>query len=143
VPRIRESDVDLPDFVPPLQTFFTVPGTHNARAEGNATAALTGLDVYASDAIPGWNPSLLVASLVSGVIYRIPLDAIDKPPLTYFKAQDRYRDMAISADGLSIYVVTTSGGRTLTATGQTTPELAHPGSLLEFRYTGTEKRTGN
>ena len=139
VPRIRESDVDLPDFVPPLATFFTVPSSHNARAEGNATAALTGLDVYASDAIPGWNPSLLVASLVSGVIYRIPLDAIDAPPLTYFKGQDRYRDIAVSPDGRSIYVLTTSGGRTLTATGQMTPELAHPGSLLEFRYTGTGK----
>jgi PQQ-dependent dehydrogenase (s-GDH family) len=136
VPRIRESDVDLPDFVPPLKTFFTVASSHNARAEGNATAALTGLDVYASDAIPGWNPSLLVASLVSGVIYRIPLDATDAPPLTYFKAQDRYRDIAVSPDGRSIFVVTTSGGRTLTATGQMTPELSHPGALLEFRYTG-------
>ena len=139
MPRIRESDVDLPDFVPPLATFFTVPGSHNARTEGNATAALTGLDVYASDAIPGWNPSLLVASLVSGVIYRIPLDATDAPPLTYFKGQDRYRDIAVSPDGRSIYVVTTSGGRTLTATGQMTPELSHPGALLEFRYTGTGK----
>ncbi len=140
VPRMLESDVDLPDFVPPLKTFFTVPSSHNARAEGNATAALTGLDVYASDAIPGWNPSLLVASLVSGVIYRIPLGADDATPLTYFKAQDRYRDIAVSPDGRSIYVLTTSGGRTLTATGQMTPELAHPGSLLEFRYAGAAQR---
>jgi PQQ-dependent dehydrogenase (s-GDH family) len=137
VPQIRESDVDLPDFVPPLQTFFTVPSTHNSRASGNATAALTGLDVYASDAIPGWNPSLLVASMVSGTVFRIPLDAIDAPPLTYFKAEDRYRDLAISPDGLKIYVLTTSGGRTLTATGETTATLAHPGSVLEFRYAGT------
>ena len=141
VPRIRESEVKLPDFVPPLKTFFTVPSSHDARAAGNATAALTGLDVYASNAIPGWNPSLLVASLVSGVIYRIPLDAIDEPPLTYFKAEDRYRDIAISPDGLRIYVLTTSGGRTLTATGQTTPNLAHPGSLLEFRYAGPRTAT--
>jgi len=148
VPRVRESDVDLPDFEPPLMSFFTVPSTHNARASGNATAALTGLDVYSSDAIPGWNPSILVASLVSGTIFRIPLDPvglgdqvtsggeIGEQPLTYFKAEDRYRDLAISPDGLKIYAITTSYGRTLTATGETTPNLANPGALLEFTYLG-------
>lgn len=137
VPKIRESEVDLPDFVPPLKTFFTVPSTHDVRRSGNATAALSGLDVYASPGIPGWNPSILVTSLMSGTVYRIPLDAIDEPPLTYFKAQNRYRDLAISPDGLRIYVVTTSLGRTLTATGETTADLEHPGSLLEFTYVGT------
>jgi len=138
VPQIRESDVDLADFEPPLKTFFTVPSTHDSRASGNATAALTGLDVYAADAIPGWNPSILVASLVSGTIFRIPLNAPDTEPQTYFKAQDRYRDLAISADGLKIYAITASYGRTLTATGETTPELAHPGSLIEFTYRGNQ-----
>jgi PQQ-dependent dehydrogenase (s-GDH family) len=136
VPQIKESDVDLPDFVPPLKTFFTVPSTHDARASGNATAALTGLDVYTSDAIPGWNPSILVTSLVSGTVFRIPLDAVDAPPLTYFKAPNRYRDLAISSDGLSIYVLTASSGRSLTADGQMTPELEHRGALLEFTYVG-------
>jgi len=137
VPKIRESEVDLPDFVPPLKTFFTVPSTHDARASGNATAALSGLDVYASPGIPGWSPSILVTSLVSGTIFRIPLDAVDEPPLTYFKAPDRYRDVAISPDGLRIYAVTTSVGRALTEAGEMTPNLAHPGSLLEFTYTGS------
>ena len=136
VPRIRESEVSLPDFEPPLMTFFTVPSSHDSRAEGNATAALTGIDVYMSSAIPGWNPSLLVASLVSGTIYRIPLDATDEPPLTYFKSQNRYRDLAVSPDGERIYALTTSRGRTLTADGETTGELEDPGSLLEFRYVG-------
>jgi len=137
VPKIRESEVDLPDFVPPLKTFFTVPSTHDARASGNATAALSGLDVYASPGIPGWSPSILVTSLVSGTIFRIPLDAVGEPPLTYFKSQDRYRDLAISPDGLRIYAVTTNLGRALTATGEMTPDLAHPGSLLEFTYIGS------
>lgn len=141
VPQISESEVELPDFVPPLKTFFTVPSTHDARSSGNATAALTGLEVYASPGIPGWNPSILVASLVSGTIFRIPLDAVDEPPVTYFKAHDRYRDLAISPDGLRIYAVTTSYGRTLTAAGEITPNLTHPGSLLEFTYTGTNQES--
>jgi len=139
VPVTRESEVELADFVPPVATFFTVPSTHDVSVSGNATAALTGLDVYASDTIPGWNPSLLVASLVSGTVFRIPLDpetGAASAPLTYFKAEDRYRDLAISSDGRRIYAVTTVFGRTLTADGQMTATLAHPGALLEFTYVG-------
>jgi PQQ-dependent dehydrogenase (s-GDH family) len=140
VPRIKESDVDLADFAPPLKTFFTVSSAHDRRALGNATAALAGLDVYASPAIPGWNPSILVAGMMSGVIFRIPLHESSSSPLTYFKAQDRYRDLAVAPDGRRIYAVTAVYGRTLTATGEVTPNLAHPGALIEFTYTGTETR---
>jgi glucose/arabinose dehydrogenase len=135
----RESDVDVPDFAPPLATFFTVPSTHDTRVLGNATAALTGLDVYSSPAIPGWNPSILVASLVSGTIFRIPLDPATGEagePLTYFKTQNRYRDLAVASDGRRIYAVTAPSGRTLTAEGELVPRVAHPGALIEFTYVG-------
>jgi len=134
VPRTKESDVNLPDFTPPLKTFFTVPSTHDTRALGNATAALAGLDVYTSTAIPGWNPSILVAGMMSGTIFRFPLAGGAEPPLTYFKAQDRYRDLAISPDGRHIYAVTDAHGRVLTAAGEPTTEFEHPGALLEFTY---------
>jgi PQQ-dependent dehydrogenase (s-GDH family) len=137
VPITKESDVELPDFVPPLKTFFTVPSTYDPRVLGNATAALSGLEVYTSPAIPGWNPSILVASLTSGVIFRIPLGTIADPPITYFKAPDRYRDLAVSADGRRIYAITTVRGRTTTVTGELTSDLAHPGALLEFSYEDT------
>jgi PQQ-dependent dehydrogenase (s-GDH family) len=140
VPQTKESDANLPDFMPPLKTFFTVPSTHDTRTLGNATAALTGLDVYASPTIPGWSPSILVGGMVSGVIFRIPLSPSAAPPLTYFKAQDRYRDLAIAPDGRRIYAVTAVFGRTLTASGEMTATLAHPGALLEFTYTGTPGR---
>jgi glucose/arabinose dehydrogenase len=136
VPRTRETDVDLPDFAPPLMTFFTVPSTFDPAESGNATAALTGLDVYSSSAIPGWNPSLLVASMVSGVVFRIPLDPVPQRPLTYFRTQNRYRDLAIAPDGRRIFAVTTPYGRTLDAAGVLTGALENPGSLLEFTYTG-------
>jgi PQQ-dependent dehydrogenase (s-GDH family) len=140
VPRTKESDVDLADFSPPLKTFFTVPSTYDVRTLGNATAALAGLDVYASPAIPAWNPSILVAGMMSGTIFRIPLATPGAAPLTYFKAQDRYRDLAIAPDGRRIYVVTDPGRRTLTASGEPTAELAHPGALLEFTYAGSGSR---
>ena len=140
VPRTKESDARLRDFTPPLKTFFTVPSTHDTRALGNATAALAGLDVYTSTAIPGWNPSILVAGMMSGTIFRFPLAGGTEPPLTYFKAQDRYRDLAIAPDGRRIYAVTDAHGRVLTAAGEPTRTLAHPGALLEFVYTGSGSR---
>jgi PQQ-dependent dehydrogenase (s-GDH family) len=140
VPRIKESEVKLRDVVAPIGTFFTVPSTHDTRTLGNATAALAGLDVYSSPAIPGWNPSILVAGMMSGTIYRILLNTNGAEPQTYFKAQDRYRDLAISPDGRRIYAVTDARGRVLTAAGVPTAELAHPGALLEFTYTGTAAR---
>jgi PQQ-dependent dehydrogenase (s-GDH family) len=140
VPRTKESDVNLADFTPPLKTFFTVPTTHDTRALGNATAALAGLDVYTSAAIPGWNPSILVAGMMSGTIFRFPLAGGTEPPLTYFKAQDRYRDLAISPDGIRIYAVTDAHGRVLTAAGEPTADLAHAGALLEFTYAGAAGR---
>jgi PQQ-dependent dehydrogenase (s-GDH family) len=136
VPQTKESDANLADFTPPLKTFFTVPSTHDTRALGNATAALAGLDVYTSTAIPGWGPSILVAGMMSGTIFRFPLSGGTEPPQTYFKAQDRYRDLAISPDGRRIYAVTDAHGRVLTATGEPTAELTHAGALLEFTYAG-------
>jgi glucose/arabinose dehydrogenase len=117
-----------------------VASTHDTRTLGNATAALAGLDVYTSTAIPGWNASILVAGMMSGTIFRFPLTGGTAPPLTYFKAQDRYRDLAISPDGRRIYAVTDAHGRVLTADGEPTPALAHPGALLEFTYTGSTSR---
>jgi PQQ-dependent dehydrogenase (s-GDH family) len=136
VPRIKESEVELADFTPPLATLFTVPSTYDVRARGNATAALAGLEVYASATIPDWNPSLLVAGMVSGVIFRVPLAGGSARPITYFKAEDRYRDLAVAPDGRRIFVVTDSHGRTLTAAGEPTAALAHPGALIEFTYSG-------
>jgi PQQ-dependent dehydrogenase (s-GDH family) len=139
VPQTKESDVDLPDFTPPIATFFTVPSDYDVRRLGNATAALAGLEVYASPAIPGWNPSILVAGLTTGTIYRLGLNPSTDAPLTYFKSQDRYRDLAIAPDGRRIYVITDSRGRTLNGAGEMTAELANPGALIEFTYTGARQ----
>jgi glucose/arabinose dehydrogenase len=136
VPRTKESDVKLPDFVPPIATFFTVPTGYDVRALGNATAALSGLEVYSSSAIPGWNPSILVTGLASGLVYRIPLEKSSAPPKTYFKAQDRYRDLAIAPDGRRIYAVTSTFGRTVKDDGTMATTQDHPGALIEFTYTG-------
>ena len=110
VPRQRESAAHVLNFVPPVKTFFTVPNTYDLRTSGNATAAPAGLKVYTSRAIPGWRNSLLLTSMISGVVFRMPLTNDRRSPVgapvAYFKTGNRYRDIVVAPDGLRLYVVT-------------------------------------
>jgi PQQ-dependent dehydrogenase (s-GDH family) len=139
VPRQKESDTHLQHFMPPVKTFFTVPNGYDLRTLGNATTAPAGMKVYTSRAIPGWRDSLLLATMISGVVFRMPLT--DDPrnpvgaPVAYFKTGNRYRDIVVAPDGLRFYVLTDPEGRTVGPSGPLTRELANPGALLEFRYT--------
>jgi PQQ-dependent dehydrogenase (s-GDH family) len=126
VPQARETSWTSPDFVPPIQTFFTV-GSDYDFTTGNATIAPSGIAVYAAKAgVPGWADSVLVTSLIRGVVYRVKLDAagtgVTGSPLAYFRTDDRFRDVDVSPDGRTIYVATDSGSAT------------HKGAILAFSY---------
>jgi PQQ-dependent dehydrogenase (s-GDH family) len=139
VPRRRESEVHLPNFKPPARTFFTVPNGYDLRTLGNATAAPAGIKVYTSRAIPGWHDSLLLTTMISGVVFRMPITSDPRNPLgapvAYFKTGNRYRDIVAAPDGLRFYVVTDTDGRTVGLSGSLTRDLVNPGAVLEFKYT--------
>jgi PQQ-dependent dehydrogenase (s-GDH family) len=140
VPRQRESEARVANAVPPVKTFFTVPNSYDLRTLGNATVAPAGLKVYASRGIPGWRSSLLMTSMISGVVFRLPLTGDRRnpvgAPVAYFKSANRYRDIAIAPDGLRLYAVTDPEGRVVGPAGALTRELANPGAVLEFTYAG-------
>jgi glucose/arabinose dehydrogenase len=136
-----------------VKTFFTVPNSYDLRTLGNATSAPAGLKVYTSRAIPGWHDSLLLTTMISGVVFRMPLlenpkSQIPNPksqipdprsqvgaPVAYFKTGNRYRDIVVAPDGVRIFVVTDTEGRTVGPSGALVRDLVNPGALLEFRYT--------
>jgi PQQ-dependent dehydrogenase (s-GDH family) len=140
VPRQRESEAHVAHFVPPVKTFFTVPNSYDLRTLGNATAAPAGITVYTSRAIPGWRNSLLLTTMISGVVFRMPLTGDRRnpvgAPVAYFKNGNRYRDIVVAPDGLRLYVVTDSAGRTVGPQGALIRELTNPGAVLEFKYAG-------
>ncbi|OFW13601.1 MAG: hypothetical protein A3F70_14895 [Acidobacteria bacterium RIFCSPLOWO2_12_FULL_67_14] len=145
VPRFKESEARLADFAPPLRTFFTVSNSYDLVSMGNATIAPAGIDVYTSPTIPAWKDSLLVAALISGVVFRmdlLPGNGQLGEPVPYFKTRNRYRDLAIAPDGRRIYIVTDNAGRTVSDAGGLTPSLANPGSVLEFSYAGFQGTAG-
>jgi glucose/arabinose dehydrogenase len=116
-----------------------VPNTYDLRTLGNATVAPAGMKVYTSRAIPGWHDSLLLTSMISGVVFRMPLtDDRRNPvgtPVAYFHTGNRYRDIVAAPDGVRFFVVTDPDGRTVGSSGALVRDLVNPGAVLEFRYT--------
>jgi PQQ-dependent dehydrogenase (s-GDH family) len=138
VPQQTESSFNNPQFTPPLRTFFTVETGYDLNRIGSATIAPGGVDVYATDGIPGWKNSLLVLSLIRGAVYRLQLAAdgrsVQGPPSELFKSANRYRDIALNPDGRTIYLATDPTGPSRDAAGVVSQKLANPGSILEFTY---------
>lgn len=152
VPQQQESAWSNPDFTPPLQTFYTVANDYNFQKPDCAsnyficwpTIAPSGIDIYPAraDGIPGWPASLLITALKTGAVYRIPLSAdgtsLSGEPIPYFKTTNRYRDLAISPDGRTFYVITDNDNYTQDPSGLPTDQLDNPGAILEFKYAGSE-----
>jgi hypothetical protein len=149
----NESEFNAPNFIPPIQTFYTVEKGFNfteaAKSCGKMastcypTVAPSSLRLYTSNAIPGWENNLLMTTLKAGKIFKMALDkngtAVAGKPEELFRSENRYRDIAFSPDGLTLYVITDMKGPVQAMKeGPITPitELWSPGSLLAFKFVG-------
>lgn len=148
VPFDRETDwAGVDGMTPPLSTLFTVPNDWNfADPACNGvdficwpTVAASSIEHYpATGGIPGWGNSLLIPTLKRGSLYRIGLAADGQstlPPFErYFQSENRFRDTALSPDGLTIYVATDPGGLAEALNGGTTQTMQNPGAILAFTW---------
>jgi hypothetical protein len=151
VPLQKESEWNHPDFTPPIQTFHTVPTGYDFKNPKCAerelyyqcwpTVAPSSLAVYsATNGIPGWSHSLLMPSLKHGTIYRIQLNAAgtavvgDPDENEYFKTVNRYRDVALSPDGLALFIATDVDGNTQDRSSRPATGVENSGAIIEFRY---------
>jgi len=79
-----------------------------------------------------------VPSLKRGTVFRVPLAADGQtaagPATSELVTTNRYRDVAMSPDGLRVFVITDSSGTTGTAAGGATSTLDDPGAILEFSW---------
>lgn len=123
----------------PLRSIF--PSSNPPTGGDNMiwpSIAPSGTEFYGSPAIPGWQNSLLLASLKKGVIARYKLSndgqSIISDTINYFRGMGRFRDVVVSPDGLRIYVACDSSGSTSGPTGNVTSTPANPGTILEFTY---------
>ena len=151
VPQQRESDSTVPNFTPPIRTFFTVPSSFNFRDpkcpdENDGfvcypTIGPSSIDITTRrDGVPGWRNSILIPSLKYGRLYRLKLsadgDSTTGRPIETWKSFNRYRDIAKTPDERTFYVSTDLGGIARGRTGSPTTEVDDPGVILRFRYRG-------
>jgi hypothetical protein len=112
---------------------------YDVLAQGSATIAPGGLEIYPQNGpIPGWGNSALILSLKSGLVYRVKLNADGSAatgePTQHLKSTNRYRDIALSPNGRTIYLATDSAGSSTDANGRTVRQLANPGAIVAFTY---------
>ncbi|MDR1035837.1 MAG: PQQ-dependent sugar dehydrogenase [Deltaproteobacteria bacterium] len=148
-PSVKETSWDRKDFKEPVRTFFTMPSGYSFADPkfgalaylGWATIAPSSLDYYPADGpIEAWRNSIIISSLKNGALYRVPLSGDVKQAqgdvVKYFHTANRYRQVLVSPDGRSIYVITDSTGNLLDENGLPTQTSRNPGSLLVFEYKG-------
>jgi PQQ-dependent dehydrogenase (s-GDH family) len=153
VPRERESESSHPDSTEPLKTLYTVPNGYNFQDPTCAdlfsvcwpTVAPSSIEFYPEGGeIAGWGGSLLMTTLKSGALYRVRLTGdghwIQGDVVKHFRTVNRYRDLALSPDGRTIYVATDSGGTVASLSGSPVAGVDNPGAILAFEYRAAWER---
>ena len=140
---LLESSSGIPEnFEEPIGTFnSSVSELPNTSWGARPTVAPSSIEIYEEGMIPGWNSSLLVPTLKRGTIFRVALSQ-DGSTLKngeyeeFHSSNDRYRDLAIGPDGVTIYAITDNSGGTTGPSGTTGVSLENPGVIVKLEYTG-------
>ncbi len=99
--------------------------------------APSGIAIYRSAAIPGWQQSLLVTSLKTGKLLRLKINQdgkVNPHVFEYVPSRARYRDVTVSADGTKIYLATDSSAITSGPTTENPKVTSYRGCILELNY---------
>jgi PQQ-dependent dehydrogenase (s-GDH family) len=143
----QENAKKLKGFEPPIKSFFPT-GNKQLLAFADTirsgkkspewpSLAPSGIAAYTSDVIPGWKGSLLITSLKKGKVVRLKLNTTGtgvQEEKEYFENKVRYRDVAVSADGRKIYVVTDKSAVTSGPSRENPEASAEQGAIIEFTF---------
>jgi hypothetical protein len=81
-----------------------------------------------------------VTSLKNGALYCLRLTqdggSVQGDITQFFKTTNRYRDLALSPDYRTVYIATDTNGLAGPKFGPPTENLANPGAILAFTFTG-------
>jgi len=109
--------------------------------------APSSVEVYQSDAIPGWRNSLLIPTLKAARLLRVKLDnngkVANSTVYEYVRGNVRYRDIAISNDGLKLYVAVDSASVSSGPSKADPKQVSYRGSILELTYKAKENQTSS
>lgn len=150
VPQQAETAWRSPDYVEPLKTLYTVANGYNFQDPAcgeQSYICWPSIAPSSMDFVPAgtggferWRNSLLVTSLKNGALYCLRLTqdggSVQGDITQFFKTANRYRDLALSPDNRTVYIVTDSTGRVGPRSGPPTEKLDNPGAILEFAFVG-------
>jgi PQQ-dependent dehydrogenase (s-GDH family) len=137
----------------PIKTFYpasqgTVNTIFNNNIGGNynnsawPSEGISSVSVYPAGPIPNWSGSLFVTTLKGGKIYRLKLDPggytfqplMGSDSVGYFRSANRFRDIAFSPDGLTVFAAIDSS-QTTSGPSTTNPMVSvNRGSIMKFTY---------
>ncbi|MFL1013470.1 PQQ-dependent sugar dehydrogenase, partial [Flavisericum labens] len=131
------------DFQEPIGTYNSTTGTDPLGGWLTwPTVAPSSIDIYEAGLIPNWNKSLLITTLKRGTLFRAKLnasaDALESQVYEEFhSSNDRYRDIAMDPDGITMYIVTDNSGGTSGPSGTSGVTIENPGVVIKIQYTGS------
>jgi PQQ-dependent dehydrogenase (s-GDH family) len=167
------SVIGVANYRDPLYTYFPAPNGPAATANtilniyqsttgnpgGNGTwhsVAHSGMDIYTSSFIPGWQNSLFTAAMKWARFFRLKLNAtgdlvVPTPAgspsptndtVALFWAQNRYRDLAFSPDGKSIFAAIDLDQTTSGPTAGSPQPSECPGCIKKWDFLGYNDNAG-
>ena len=141
------------DFRGPIKTFYspdnaTLISIFNAVIGGNnnnsgwPSDGISSVEFYGNNAVPNWYNSLFVTTLKGGKIIRLKLNTsgtgvvslAGADTVNYFRSTNRFRDIAFSPDGLSMFAIIDSSSVTSGPTSGNPAVITSRGALIKFTY---------
>ncbi|MFC4721349.1 PQQ-dependent sugar dehydrogenase [Geojedonia litorea] len=136
------NDALVASFQPPIGTYNSTVSTDPSGGFLTwPTVAPSSIAIYEGGQIPDWGESLLIPTLKRGTIYRAKLnvvgDALESQTYEEFhSSNDRYRDVVMDPDGITMYAITDSSGSTSGPSGTNPQTLQNPGVVMKIQYIG-------
>ena len=151
-PPRTESSWNAADYTDPIVSQFpqTTSDCFGNNWLARPTVAWSSIEYYTTTTgIPGWSNSLLLTTLKRSAIIRYKLNNTNNgvtdlagnayDTIQYFRdnaALNRFRDLAISANGVTLYVITDSVGAT-SGPSNGTASITDRGKVIAYTYTGS------
>ncbi|TXG34495.1 PQQ-dependent sugar dehydrogenase [Seonamhaeicola maritimus] len=153
VTPIAENDASNSSIVANLQepigTYNSTTGTEPSGSWLEwPTVGPSSIDIYEAGLIPDWDKSLLISTLKRGTLFRAKLnvagDGLESQVYEEFhSSNDRYRDIAMDPDGVTMYLITDNTGGTSGPSGTGSVSIQNPGVIIKIEYTGTVLNTNS
>jgi len=145
---IPEFTAGMPvNFQAPIGTYdSTVASSPSGNWLGWPTVGPSSIDIYEGGLIPNWGESLLIPTLKRGTIFRSKLNTAgnaleDGTYEEFHSSNDRYRDIEMDPDGVTMYAITDNTGGTSGPSGSSGVTIENPGVVIKITYTGQTLNT--